>query len=262
MRIIFNRSESNFLIKYCSHKTLLAIHLKHIYIIFQVLSDLNKHMRTVHRTYRRKTKISQDHDQPDELSSASKLVEKAELTPGNPRINEVISSVSKPSIPTIAHVASNSKPNIPIVNTNCAKPHIPIVQNGQSVFQPNLVPIIQNGGSIFRANLAAKTHVDLVTSIKHELGLSSGITLQKIVKPSAPAKLPKLSYHGPKLQTSRFVPTQTFGSISLTPISGKQEKLQPRLKATGPMVEISSSGVLPAAGLRPGLTPPFISLRK
>ena len=262
MRIIFNRSESNFLIKYCSHKTLLAIHLKHIYIIFQVLSDLNKHMRTVHRTYRRKTKISQDHDQPDELSSASKLVEKAELTTGNPRITEVISSVSKPSIPTIAHVASNSKPNIPIVNTNCAKPHIPIVQNGQSVFQPNLVPIIQNGGSIFRANLAAKTHVDLVTSIKHELGLSSGITLQKIVKPSAPAKLPKLSYHGPKLQTSRFVPTQTFGSISLTPISGKQEKLQPRLKAAGPMVEISSSGVLPAGGLRPGLTPPFISIRK
>ena len=73
--------------------------------------------------------------------------------------------------------------------------------------------------------------------IKQELGLSSGITLQKVKRTSIPptalvsmvpgsspgtslTQLPKLSYHGPKIHAA-YVPsslTQTYGSISLTPI--------------------------------------------
>ena len=73
--------------------------------------------------------------------------------------------------------------------------------------------------------------------IKQELGLSSGITLQKVNRTSIPptalvsmvpgsspgtclTQLPKLSYHGPKIHAA-YVPsslTQTYGSISLTPI--------------------------------------------
>ena len=107
--------------------------------------------------------------------------------------------------------------------------------------------------------------------IKQELGLSSGITLQKVKRTSIPptamvsmvpgsspgislTQLPKLSYHGPKIHAAS-VPsslTQTYGSISLTPIKRVvQESTIVKLTSKSPTLVNAESNSLKSLKLVP-----------
>ena len=148
---------------------------------FKVLSDLNKHMRTVHGTYRRKAKI------PKELIS---------------EIDNPDSSI----LPQIYGTSSKSSPS--------KTEHIPTSPNTSKSI-PQQQPKIPKRKATPQKIKKFELQDDLVTeSIKEELGLSSGITLQKIVRPSAVKAPPKLTYHGPVTGPK----LNQFGSIEITPI--------------------------------------------
>jgi len=165
----------------------------------KVLSDLNKHMRTVHGTYRRKAKIPKEligeMDNPD-----------ANITPqiygANPG-GKTVNQISETNVPAM----STERPSIlekTLKSEIIPKPNSNIPNSPMKAEQSH------------RASQKIELKNDVATeSIKEELGLSSGITLQKIVRPmKAP---PKLTYHGPKNGIS---PKQNqFGSITITPKS-------------------------------------------
>jgi len=164
----------------------------------KVLSDLNKHMRTVHGTYRRKAKIPKEligeMDNPD-----------ANITPqiygANPG--------GKNACQTELNIATNFE-KTSILETTLKSEIIPKVNSNI----PNLPLKIEQTVSMTPKKSEFELKHDVVTeSIKEELGLSSGITLQKIVRPLKGP--PKLTYHGPK---SGFAPKPNqFGSITITP---------------------------------------------
>jgi len=164
----------------------------------KVLSDLNKHMRTVHGTYRRKAKIPKEligeMDNPD-----------ANITPqiygANPG--------GKNACQTELNIATNFE-KTSILETTLKSEIIPKVNSNI----PNLPLKIEQTVSMTPKKSEFELKHDVVTeSIKEELGLSSGITLQKIVRPLKGP--PKLTYHGPK---SGFAPKPNqFGSIMITP---------------------------------------------
>jgi len=164
----------------------------------KVLSDLNKHMRTVHGTYRRKAKIPKEligeMDNPD-----------ANITPQIYGAN--------PGGKNGAQIAEvNLSPNVEktsILETTLKSEIIPKQNSSIPITPLKIESVVSVAPKIELKN-------DIVTeSIKEELGLSSGITLQKIVRPlKAP---PKLTYHGPK---NGLTPKQNqFGSITITPKS-------------------------------------------
>ena len=119
-------------------------------------------MRTVHHTYRRKVKIPKEFDISDR-----DVVQSKQQQHSTPEKKELF----KPQIDTSAPSSINLK-------------HL-----GVQI-------------SVHQTKPTVRDTRDVTESIKQELGLSSVITLQKISKPVSepvsPAKLPKLTYHGPK----------------------------------------------------------------
>ena len=155
-------------------------------------------MRTVHGTYRRKAKIPKEligeMDNPD-----------ANITPQIYGAN--------PGGKNGAQIAEvNLSPNVEktsILETTLKSEIIPKQNSSIPITPLKIESVVSVAPKIELKN-------DIVTeSIKEELGLSSGITLQKIVRPlKAP---PKLTYHGPK---NGLTPKQNqFGSITITPKS-------------------------------------------
>ena len=142
-------------------------------------------MRTVHGTYRRKAKI------PKELISEIDNPDSSIL----PQIYGTSSAKSSPV--KTENIPSTS----PVVIKN-----IPLQQ--QKI--PKRKPTPEKKKNFELQNDRA------TESIKEELGLSSGITLQKIVRPSPVKGPPKLTYHGPVTGPSPKL--NQFGSIEITPI--------------------------------------------
>ena len=141
------------------------------------LSDLNKHMRAVHGTYKRKAKIPKEligeMDNPD-----------ANITPQIYGANPGGKNGTQ-----LAEVnLSSNVEKISILETTLKSDIIP-KQNSSIPITPLKIESV----------VAVAPKIELkndIESIKEELGLSSGITLQKIVRPlKAP---PKLTYHGPE----------------------------------------------------------------
>jgi len=164
----------------------------------KVLSDLNKHMRTVHGTYRRKAKIPKEligeMDNPD----ANITPQIYGANPGGKNGTQIAEVNLSPTVEKTSILETTLKSEI-IPKQNSSIPITPL----------KIESVVSVAPKIELKN-------DIVTeSIKEELGLSSGITLQKIVRPlKAP---PKLTYHGPK---NGLTPKQNqFGSITITPKS-------------------------------------------
>ena len=177
------------------------------------MSDLNKHMRTVHGTYRRKAKIPKDliseidnpesdilpqiygaqsktspGPSPDKTKSANNIPETQQQQQHN---------IPTPSVPPTPVTTAAPKPVSATPKTASPKRKTaPSSSSSSSQMQ------LKNNNSYTAA--AAAERDTTAASIKQELGLSSGITLQKIVRPGpAPTKgPPKLTYHGPRLDTS------------------------------------------------------------
>ena len=154
-------------------------------------------MRTVHGTYRRKAKIPKEligeMDNPD----ANITPQIYGANPGGKNVHQIAEVNLTSNIEKTSILETTLKSEIiPKVNSNI----------------PNHALKIEN---IVSVTPKMELKNDVVTeSIKEELGLSSGITLQKIVRPlKAP---PKLTYHGPK--NGLITPKQNqFGSITITP---------------------------------------------
>ena len=144
-------------------------------------------MRTVHGTYRRKAKI------PKELISEID-------NPDSSILPQIYGTSSKSSPVKTENIPSTS----PVVIKNIPSPH-------QKIPKRKPTPTPEKKKNFELQN-------DRVTeSIKEELGLSSGITLQKIVRPSPVKAPPKLTYHGPV--TGANPKLNEFGSIEITPMS-------------------------------------------
>ena len=158
-------------------------------------------MRTVHGTYRRKAKIPKEligeMDNPD-----------ANITPqiygANPG-GKNASQIAEVNLNNIIEKTS-------ILETTLKSEIIPKVNSNI----PNQALKIENIVFVSPKKSEFQLKHDVVTeSIKEELGLSSGITLQKIVRPVKGP--PKLTYHRPK---NGLAPKQNqFGSITITPKS-------------------------------------------
>ena len=149
------------------------------------MSDLNKHMRTVHGTYRRKAKIPK----------------------------ELISEIDNPDSSILPQIYGTSSKSSPVKTENIPSTSPVVIKNIPSQQQkiPKRKPTPEKKKNFELQN-------DRVTeSIKEELGLSSGITLQKIVRPSPVKGPPKLTYHGPVTGASPKL--NEFGSIEITPMS-------------------------------------------
>ena len=174
-------------------------------ICHKVLSDLNKHMRTVHGTYRRRAKIPKEligeMDDPD-----------TDLTPqifGSSQIARDDQDLD--SEPEEDQDCDNDKPVI-------------------KVEPPALIPTAETATRNI-PNFSVKTETNLpetakfhlkddrsTETIKEELGLSSGITLQKIVRPTKSP--PKLLYCGPK-DPAVALPQPSTTPLSITPLVQK-----------------------------------------
>ena len=175
----------------------------------QVLSDLNKHMRTVHGTYRRKAKIPKDLiseiDNPEsDILPQIYGAQSAKTSPG-PSPDKTKSANNIPetqqqqhNIPTPPSLPSPVTTAAPKAVSATPKTASPKRKTGPSSSSSQVQ--LKNNNSY----AAAAARDTTAASIKQELGLSSGITLQKIVRPGpAPTKgPPKLTYHGPRLDTS------------------------------------------------------------
>ena len=151
-------------------------------------------MRTVHGTYRRKAKIPKD------------LISEID-NPNSDLLPQIYGASSQRSLSP-----DTIQSNIPEI---VQKPIIPSPQK-----QVTITPVKRKSPvkTPSKNNNYALENDNIAQSIKEELGLSSGITLQKIVRPAAPVKgPPKLTYHGPKENST---PTLNhFGSIEITPMS-------------------------------------------
>ena len=151
----------------------------------KVLSDLNKHMRTVHGTYRRKAKIPKD------------------------LINEIDNPDSEllPQLYASAPASSGLSPEKPslTIDQNIPKQQVSKPSKKRKAVEPVNKTLPEN-------NNYQLEHDRSTQSIKAELGLSSGITLQKIVRQSPIKAPPKLTYHGPPMM-------KKVGSIEITPMS-------------------------------------------
>ena len=154
----------------------------------KVLSDLNKHMRTVHGTYRRRAKIPKD------------------------LIGELDNPETEIS-PQIYGATSGSKNSPePDIDLDHEEGSMELNEEEQEQYASiSITPIKKENVSFLPPSSKFELHNDQSTeSIKEELGLSAGITLQKIVRPNK--SLPKLLYCGPKKESKS--PT---GGLSLTP---------------------------------------------
>ena len=148
-------------------------------------------MRTVHGTYRRKAKIPKD------------LISEID-NPNSDLLPQIYGASSQRSLSP-----DTIQSNIPEI---VQKPIIPSPKQVTPVKRksPVKTPSKNNNYALENDNIAQ--------SIKAELGLSAGITLQKIVRPAVPVKgPPKLTYHGPRENST---PTLNhFGSIEITPMN-------------------------------------------
>ena len=193
---------------------------------FQVLSDLNKHMRTVHGTYRRKAKIPKDMISEITENPDSEIVPQIfgsspeKLSPGpSPEKQQ------KTDIPDI-----QQQPIIPKQESTPVKRKIltKILPRPPEKKKPpsKKTPSRNNNYELsITPPHSIKHELDIAQSIKQELGLSSGITLQKIVRPSPAPVLkgpPKLTYHGPKVSH--------FGAIEITPMNEEEEERDVKLE--------------------------------
>ena len=191
-------------------------------IYFKVLSDLNKHMRTVHGTYRRKAKIPKDMiseitENPDseivpqifgsssEKPSPGPSPEKQQKT-DIPDIQQQPIIPKQESTPVKRKILTKILPRPP----EKKKPPSKKTPSRNNNYEPSITP-----------PQSIKHELDIAQSIKQELGLSSGITLQKIVRPSGqPAQIlkgpPKLTYHGPPKVIH-------CGAIEITPMKEEGE---------------------------------------
>ena len=184
----------------------------------KVLSDLNKHMRTVHGTYRRKAKI------PKELIGEM----------DNPRVNLMPQIYGTNQSETEQSPASQTdkqsilETKLKANNIPKTKTHIPEVKNSQDDMQ----------------------------SIKKELGLSSGITLQKIIRPIKGP--PKLTYHGP----GTFAKSTKFGSITITPKTPDPDTNNCHMSRLVKMPEETESSIIKISGNFSRKLPDLVPLKK
>ena len=176
-------------------------------------------MRTVHGTYRRKAKIPKDMiseitENPDseivpqifgDLQSPGPSPEKQQKINNIPAIQQQPTIPKQESTPVKRKILKKILPRPPEKRKPPSK-KTPTRNNNDdelSITPPQSI----------------RHELDIAQSIKQELGLSSGITLQKIVRPS-PAPIlkgpPKLTYHGPKVSH--------FGAIEITPMKAKDEE--------------------------------------
>ena len=156
----------------------------------KVLSDLNKHMRTVHGTYRRRAKIPKD------------LI--GELDNPETEISPQIYGATSGS--------KNSPEPEPDIDLDHEERSMELNEEEQEQYASiSITPIKKENVSFLPPSSKFELHNDQSTeSIKEELGLSAGITLQKIVRPNK--SLPKLLYCGPKKESK-----SPIGGLSLTP---------------------------------------------
>lgn len=166
----------------------------------KVLSDLNKHMRTVHGTYRRRAKIPKDligeMDDPD-----------TDLTP------QIYGA--HPGGQTSLDMESD--PEDYIEDEYDSTDTRDESQDTTSVEQRNIPATYMKIESV--VNNASSKFDQATESIKEELGLSSGITLQKIVRP---CQLP-MKEEGPSPPSLLTQPSQRdqTESSNMVKITGK-----------------------------------------
>merc|ERR550534_866489 len=169
----------------------------------KVLSDLNKHMRTVHGTYRRRAKIPKD------------------------LIGELDNPETEIS-PQIYGATSGSKNNPepePDIDLDHEEGFMELNEEEQEQYASiSITPIKKENVSFLPPSSKFELHNDQSTeSIKEELGLSAGITLQKIVRPNK--SLPKLLYCGVVPNPSKSV-LQHFNPIATTVPEGRDRVFQ------------------------------------
>ena len=168
----------------------------------KVLSDLNKHMRTVHGTYRRRAKIPKD--LIGELDNPE-----AEISP------QLYGATSGSKISP----EPESDADIELEYDDGSMDGNGGEEQHESI---SITPLKKENGRFLSSSTKFELHNDQSTeSIKEELGLSAGITLQKIVRPNK--SLPKLLYCGPKEAKS---PTMEVKLPSSTPLSAVQQQCQ------------------------------------
>ena len=191
-------------------------------------------MRTVHGTYRRKAKIPKDMiseitDNPDSEIVQAQMFGSQTPSPGPspeklPRTN--IPDVKQhpiipkqESTPVKRKILAKILPRPPEKKKPPSKKTPPRNNNTElSISPPRAVKL----SSCRSPPPAVRPELDIAQSIKQELGLSSGITLQKIVRPPPVLKgPPKLTYHGPK---GKEAPLNRLGVIEITPMEMKMEE--------------------------------------
>ena len=185
-------------------------------LIFKVLSDLNCHMRQKHGIYRRKAKIPKD--------MISEITKNSEIVPQNfgsssPSPGPSPEKQQKTNIPEIQdHPTIPKQESTPVKRKILTKilPRPPEKKKPPSKKTPSRN---NNYELSITPPQSIKHELDIAQSIKQELGLTSGITLQKIVRPTPASVLkgpPKLTYHGPKVSH--------FGAIEITPMNEEEEE--------------------------------------
>lgn len=194
----------------------------------KVLSDLNKHMRTVHGTYRRKAKIPKESiaeiDNPD-----ARVIPK--IYGANPAV--LSKNIETPTRTIKLKNKIKKPPNETKTNKTPTKKELSIE------LLRSLSPEEFSEDTKIEDSSPARS-TDL---IKEELGLSSGITLQKIVKsPPTTKPLPKLTYHGPPPSIPSSSPSIQLSEI----IPVKQEIVFPKMvKITGKFAKKRMPDLLP-----------------
>ena len=229
-------------------------------------------MRTVHHTYRRKAKFPKEllSESSDPTSSIEPLIYGAK-----PKLSSIEPIIygAKPKLSSKEPLLYGAKPKPkkgfsekPAENIHETTIATPVLEPTPGIkiasLSPKSIKTMKTAVStvnkpksknpVSAALLKAAPGADVLKAastvsaeiIKQELGLSSGITLQKVKRTSIPptalvsmvpgsspgtclTQLPKLSYHGPKIHAA-YVPsslTQTYGSISLTPIKRAVQEL-------------------------------------
>ena len=162
------------------------------------MSDLNKHMRTVHGTYRRRAKIPKETigeiDDPmvelqPKIYGANPAVLSKNLEALQPAEGREAAKAKRPSKKAAATTDPAAKAGRQVAGGPGAG------QRPAGRRSPSEAAAAGDRGSFKVEELDEKA----VVSLKEELGLSSGITLQKIVRPRGGAKQPppRLTYHGP-----------------------------------------------------------------
>ena len=189
----------------------------------KVLSDLNKHMRTVHGTYRRRAKIPKD--LIGELDNPE-----AEISPQI--YGATCGSKNSPEPESDADIELEYDDGSMDGNGE-EEQHASI----------SITPLKKENGRFLSSSTKFELHNDQSTeSIKEELGLSAGITLQKIVRPNK--SLPKLLYCGPKKEAK----SPTEGSplkLPSIPLSAVQQQQQCQKRD---QTESSNNGMVKITG--------------